>query len=48
MLMPYVTEFSLCAAAFIASYAYGDAILKRPKEQAIRIVRSLAERLRRP
>ncbi|MDB5408290.1 MAG: hypothetical protein JWL84_3202 [Rhodospirillales bacterium] len=46
--MPYVTEFSLCAAAFIASFTFGDVLLKRPSEKAIRVARSLAERLRRP
>jgi hypothetical protein len=48
MLMPYVTEFSLCAAALIASFVFGEALLKRPAEIAARLARSLAERLRRP
>jgi hypothetical protein len=48
MTMPYVTEFSLCAAAFIASFAFGEAVLKRPAEKAARIARSIAERIRRP
>jgi hypothetical protein len=48
MPMRYVTEFSLCAAAFIASFAFGEALLKRPQAVAVRIARSLAERLRRP
>jgi hypothetical protein len=47
MMMPYVTEISLCAAAFVASFAFGEALLKRPTEQAVRIARLLAERLRR-
>jgi hypothetical protein len=48
MPMPYVTEISLCAAAFIASFAFGEVLLKRPSAKAVRIARSLAERLRRP
>ena len=46
--MPYVTEFSLCAAALIATFAFGDLVLKRPSEMAARFARSLAARLRRP
>ena len=46
--MPYLTEFSLCAAAFIASFVFGETLLKRPSQKAVRLVRSLAERLRRP
>lgn len=45
--MPYVTEFSLCAAAFIASFVFGEALLKNPSKKAARIARSLAERFRR-
>jgi hypothetical protein len=45
--MPYVSEFSFCAAAFIASFAFGEALVKNPGEKALRLAQSLAERLRR-
>jgi hypothetical protein len=46
--MPHVAEFSLWAAAVIATFTFGEALLDRPSKIAVRLARSLAARLRRP